>query len=229
MRSYEDSIQRLGVNRIDALIIHDIDPAHQFGGEPDVVAGLKDLEKSGMRALEELKSCGEIQAIGAGKNFAYMIPRFMDLVKLDFFMVANCYTLMEQSMMDELLRMEKENVSMLIAAPFASGILATGASKDAKFRYAPAEEAKMKKVKALSELCDKHGIPLKAAALQFGMNHPVVASVVAGVVKDQEVIENVKMLHVDIPVEFWKEMVSTGLIDSRCPIPKTSDQRYNLE
>jgi D-threo-aldose 1-dehydrogenase len=224
MRSYEDSIQRLGINRIDALIIHDVDTQQQFGGEPDVVAALKDLEKSGMRALEELKSCGEVKAIGAGKNFAYMIPRFMDIVKLDFFMVANCYTLLEQSMMDELDRMQKEGVSMIIAAPYASGILATGVVKDAKFRYAPAEADKIKRCLELEALCDKHGVPLKAAALQFGMNHPVTCSVVPGSVNLQEVTQNIETLQVDIPVAFWEEMVSSGLIDSRSVIPKVSGQ-----
>jgi D-threo-aldose 1-dehydrogenase len=84
MRSYEDSIQRLGINRIDALIIHDVDSQHQFGGEPNVVAALKDLEKSGMRALEELKSCGEVKAIGAGEKFCLYDPEIYGYSQIGF-------------------------------------------------------------------------------------------------------------------------------------------------
>jgi len=108
--------------------------------------------------------------------------------------------------------LKKNNVSIIIAAPFASGILATGANKNAKFRYKDADSEKLKKVKQLTEFCNKWNIPLKAEALQFCLRNYLVKSVIPGSIKPCEVEENVKMVSWEIPEEFWKKIEEKKLI-----------------
>jgi D-threo-aldose 1-dehydrogenase len=135
MRSFEDSLQRMGLPRIDLLLIHDLDPGYH-GSEARVTALLTELHNGGWRALEELKAGGLIRGVGAGINEAGMMPRLLDLLDLDFFLVAMPYTLLDTDVLDrEFPLCVARGVGFVIGAPFASGILATGAVQGARYRY----------------------------------------------------------------------------------------------
>ncbi|WP_421594581.1 aldo/keto reductase [Shinella sp. M27] len=219
MRSYEDSLQRLGVNRVDALYIHDLDSGY-FRTEEELNARLGDLEKGGYRALEELKRSGEIKAIGAGVNERGMIDRFLDRFDLDVFLVASRYTLLEHDIyFDEVARAAKRGASLVVGGVFSSGILATGAVEGAKYEYGAASSSIIERVRKLSRIADAHGISLPAAALQFPLAAPMVASVVFGAVKPAEIEANAAHFTAAIPVGFWSDLRSEGLVHPDIPLP----------
>lgn len=218
MRSYEDSLQRLGINQVDALYIHDLDTGY-FQTEESLNAKLKELEDGGFRALEELKSSGEIKAIGAGINERGMINRFLDRADLDVFLVASRYTLLEHEIFDEIKRAGRQGASIVVGGVFNSGILATGAIDGAKYEYGNASSVVVEKVKRLSGVARSFEVTLPAAALQFPLAAPEVASVVFGAVKPQEVEQNIAHFTSEIPTDFWLALKSEGLVHEEVPLP----------
>ncbi len=218
MRSYEDSLQRLGLNRVHALVIHDLDFIyHQT--EKNIAAKFKELE-FGWKALDELKRTGEILAIGAGISEEAMIMRFLERVPLDFFLVAMPYTLMDQDVLDrEFPECEKQGVGIIIGAPYASGILATGPVAEAKYCYAPATPETLEKVRRMQDVCAGHQVPLKAAALQFPLGHPLVASIIPGSFTPEQVRENRELMDIQIPGDFWTECKHEKLLRKDAPVP----------
>ena len=219
-RSYEDSLQRLGLNRADFLVIHDIDPRHQKG-EDGVRRSLEQLDAGGGYAeLASLRARGEIQAIGAGVNHTGMIPRFLERFDLDYVLVAMPYTLLDQEALEgELQLCEKRGVRVVIGAVFASGILATGSTGTARYRYQPAPEAVREKVSRIQALCDAHGVALNAAALQFPLAHPAVATVIPGANSPQQVEHNLAAFRSEIPQAFWAALRAEGLVHEDAPLP----------
>ena len=219
MRSYEQSLQRLGVACLDLVVIHDLD----FGfhrTEAGVAAYEAQLLGSGWRALEELKRARTIRAIGAGINQRVMLNRWMERVDLDFFLVALPYTLLDHEVLDdEFPRIQQRGIGVIIGAVFASGILATGPTSDAKYAYGPAPEAIIQRVERISEVCARHGVPLAAAALQFPLGHPSVASVIPGGFIPDHVTRNVELFRMDIPPRVWEELKHEGLIRPDAPVP----------
>ncbi|HVY43210.1 MAG TPA: aldo/keto reductase, partial [Hyphomicrobiaceae bacterium] len=180
MRAHEDSLQRLGMNRIDLLVIHDLDAAN-LGSDSRVRAHLSQLATSGIHALGELKSRGMIQGFGAGVNRLGTIPLFLDMVDVDFFLVALPYTLAEQPALDrEFPLCEERGVGIIIGAPLASGILATGPVPGAKLNYRDPTPEERLRIGQMHDLCESFDVPLAAAALQFPLLHPLVASVIPG-------------------------------------------------
>ena len=172
MRIYEDSLQRLGMNRIDILIIHDLDLSNH-GSEQRVSAYIDQLCTGGFRALAELKAAGRIGAIGAGVNGPGTIPRFVELFDLDFFLVACPYTLGEQQILDVEIPLCVENgIGLIIGAVFNSGLYATGPVPGANYNYHEPTEAQLDKARRIEAVCRRHGVPLAAAALQFPLHHP---------------------------------------------------------
>lgn len=219
MRAFEDCLQRLGMNRIDLLVIHDLDFWHHQV-EPKVAAYLGHLATSGWRALEELKSAGVIRGIGAGINELGMIPRFLDLVDLDFFLLALRYTLMEHDTLDaELPYCARRDVGIVIGGVFSSGITATGAVHGAKYNYADATPEVMEKVRRIEAVCGRHGVPLPAAALQFPLGHKRVTSVIPGGFKPEHVAANLGHMRHPIPADLWAELKHEGLIRADAPVP----------
>lgn len=220
LRSYEMSLARLGLNRVDALLIHDLDPRHQLN-EDGVRRGLEQLDKgSGYRALADLKSRGEIKAIGAGINHYGMIPRFLERFSIDFFLVAMPYTLLEQEALDgELQLCERHGVSVVIGAPFASGILARGPTPGALYRYTPAEPDILAKAQRIAAVCARHDVPLAAAALQFPFGHPSVVAVIPGPVATEEMRKNLGWMRREIPGALWSDLKREGLIRQDAPTP----------
>ena len=219
LKSYETSLARLGLNRLEALLIHDLDPRHQKS-EQGVLERLRQLDGGGYRALAELKARGEISAIGAGINLVGMIPRFLERYPIDFFLVAMPYTLLEQEGLDELEMCSERGVAVVIGAPYASGILARGPRPGALYRYAPAEGEIIAKAERIAAVCRRHDVPLAAAALQFPLGHPSVVSVIPGLVTVKEVRANKAFMRHDIPDALWAELKAERLIRADAPTPR---------
>ena len=220
MRSYEDSLLRLGLNRVDMLVIHDIDVS-QHGTAEKVDEHLRDLtEGGGWRALEELKAAGEIRAIGCGVNELGTIPQILDRGAVDFFLVAMPYTLADQAALDsEFPRCAERGVAVVIGAVFASGILATGPTPESRYAYGPAPEPVKRKVAGIEAVCRRHGVPLPAAALQFPLAHPLVAAIIPGAHKVEVLTQNLALARHVIPADLWAELKHEGLLRADAPTP----------
>ena len=222
MRAYEDCLQRLGMNRIDLLVIHDLDFWHH-AVEPKVQAYLGQLIGGGWRALEELRRGGRIRAIGAGINELGMMPRFLDLFDMDFFLLALRYTLMEHDALEaELPYCQRRDVGIIIGGVFSSGITATGAVPGAKYNYANATPEVLDKVRRIQAVCGRHGVPLQAAALQFPFGHPSVTSVIPGAFRPDQVTANLGHFRHAIPEAFWQELQHERLIRAEAPLPASA-------
>jgi D-threo-aldose 1-dehydrogenase len=213
------TFDRLGLPRIDLLVIHDLDiQYHQT--DQRIEALLTELHNGGARALAELKAAGRIGGFGAGINELGMIPRFLDLIELDFFLVALPYTLLDQQVLDsEFPRCAEKGVGFVIGAVFASGILATGAVQGARYAYAPATPEMLAKVARIAAVCARHGVPLAAAALQFRLGHPSVASVIPGGLSPEHVRHNVAAFRHPIPSALWMELTDEGLLRADASTP----------
>lgn len=219
-RSYEQSLMRMGLTSVDALLIHDLDARHQKS-EAGVERALGQLsEGGGYRELADMKARGEIAAIGAGINHRGMIPRFLERFDIDFFLVAMPHTLTDQEILDDELPLCLERgASVVIGAPFASGILATGAVQGAYYRYQPATTEIMTRVARMEEVCARHGVALAAAALQFPFGHPAVASVIPGPNSPAQFRQILQWMRVEVPGDLWAELKAEKLIDPKAPTP----------
>jgi D-threo-aldose 1-dehydrogenase len=220
MRSYEDSLTRMGVNRIDALLIHDLDHGYH-GTDEGVQARLDELDAGGgYRALTELKERGEIGAIGAGINVTGMIPRFLERFDLDFFLVAMPYTLLSQDALDaELPLVQSRGATIVIGAVYASGILAIGPVPGATYRYSPASPEILERTRHMQAICEQYNVPLGAAALQFPFGHPAVSSVIPGPNAPDQVKGNLAWMRTEIPADLWDELKEQGLLRPDAPTP----------
>ena len=220
MRSYEDSLTRMGLPNIDFLAIHDLDPRHQKSDD-GVLAALGQLDEGrGFAALQALKDQGEIKAIGAGINETGMIPRFVQRFEMDYFLIASPYNLLDQPALDEdLLLCLEHNVSVVLGAAFASGILATGAHESAQHRYKNADGAVLDKVRAIATICARHNVELAAAALQFPLHHPAIATVIAGANHPDQITANLAHFTADIPDDLWAELKQQGFLREDAPTP----------
>jgi D-threo-aldose 1-dehydrogenase len=220
-RSYEDSLQRLGLNSVDILTVHDLD--YKFHETEDRVARcLNELDKGGgFEWLLKLKKRGEIGAIGAGVNQVAMIKTFVDRFDgWDYFLVAMPYTLLDQPALDEAFDLCAERgISVVVGAVFASGILAKGTIGVPTYAYLPADAIVIGKTKQIEAICERYRIPLGAAALQFPLGHPYVKSVIPGGNSPEIVRTNLKWIKVSIPKDFWEELKSEGLLRKDAPTP----------
>ena len=220
LRSYEQSLMRMGLNKVDALVVHDLDFKHHKT-EAAVTARLAELDEGGGYAtLAELKRRGDIAAIGVGINHVGMIPRFLARFQVDFFLVAMPYSLVDQQALDEELPLcEEKGVSVVIGAPFASGILATGATAGARYGYQAPDDAITAKVQAIRAVCNRHAVPLGAAALQFPFGHPSVRMVIPGPNSPAQVRSNLAWMRAPIPADLWAELKQEGLLRADAPVP----------
>jgi D-threo-aldose 1-dehydrogenase len=217
MRSFEDSLQRLGMNRIDMLLIHDADQWSQGERYEEV---LKTVEAGALKALTRLKADGLIGAFGAGVNQAEACERLMEIGPFDCFLLAGRYTLLEQGALDSFLpRCLRENVSVILGAPFNSGILVAGATPDARYNYLPAPDEVKARVARIEEIAQAHEVPLAAAALQFVLGHAAVATVIPGAKSRAEAEQNARWMAVPIAPALWSDLKSAGLIRADAPTP----------
>lgn len=217
MRSYAQALQRLAIDTVDALVIHDLDA----GFHGDKQAGYeKQLLDSGVKALDELKQSGDIQAFGMGINNDDALETIATRVDLDFCLVAMPYTLLDQKSLNRgMANLEKRGVSVIIGAPFASGILVTGSSGPAHYAYGKAPPEIQARVRGIEAVCKAHNVALPAAALQFVLAHPIVVSVIPGAAKPAEVTANIASLAAPIPTGFWSDLKAQQLIDPDSPVP----------
>lgn len=219
MRSYAQALQRLALDTVDALVIHDLDA----GYHGDALDGhRKALESSGLRALAELKAAGDIKAFGMGVNTTEALETVAADVDLDFLLVAMPYTLLDQTSLDGgMRRCVERGVSVIIGAPFASGILVTGSGAGAKYAYGAAPAEVQARVRGIEAVCAAHGVALPVAALQFPLAHPAVVSVIPGATRPSEVAANAAALPAPIPDGFWSDLKAQGLLHPNAPTPAT--------
>jgi D-threo-aldose 1-dehydrogenase len=218
MRSFEDSLQRLGLEYIDILFIHDCD-VFTHGAEMQKVYYRQAMDGC-YRALEDLRTQGLVKAIGVGVNNWEVMFDFMKAGDFDTLLVAGRYTLLEQDSLDELLPLcERRGTALVIGGGFNGGILATGAVPGAKWNYAPAPEPIMEKVRKIEAVCARHKVPLPAAALQFLLAHPAVASHVPGTRNVVQMNQNIELVSHPIPPAFWQDLRHEKLIREDAPVP----------
>jgi D-threo-aldose 1-dehydrogenase len=215
MRSFEDSLRRLALARIDLLLVHDI--GRRTHGEQHARHWDQLTHGGGLRALERLRHEGTVKAIGLGVNEWQVAHASLQAFDLDCVMLAGRYTLLEQGalapFLDDCLR---HGVAVLAAGPFNSGVLAGSPS----FDYAPAADEVMQRVDAIEAVCAEFNVPLPAAALQFPLAHPAVVSCVAGAQSPDQLVQNVRWFETPIPAAFWQALQARGLIDARAPLPQ---------
>src|SRR3954451_15482171 len=213
MRSFEDSLQRLGLARIDILYVHDIGRYQHGDGHPGL---MRSLSESGYRALESLKGSGTVSAIGIGVNEREVLLEAMEWGGWDAFLLAGRYTLLEQAPLEDLLpKCERAGASIVVGGPLNSGILA---GRDTwNYKTAPAEM--VARVNAIEAVCNSHRVPLPAAALQFPLAHPAVAAIIPGPRNVEEFDANLKLISHPIPSALWAELRDKQLLHPEAPTP----------
>ena len=215
MRSFEDSLQRLAVSHIDILYIHDIDVFSHGSKEVQEKVFATAMTET-YRALDELRRNGDIKAVGLGVNEAQPIADAMQHGQWDAFLLAGRYTLLEQEPLHALFpAVEKHGASIVIGGPFNSGILVGRET----WNYARAPEAVMAKVKRIAAICDAHGVPLAAAAVQFPLAHPLVASIIPGPRSATELNQIFDWWKTPIPAALWRDLKNEGVLDAAAPVP----------
>lgn len=218
MRSIEDSLQRMGFNRIDIALLHDVESWTHGAEEAD--RRFHEAMDGGYRALDKLRSEGTIGAIGCGGNEWQAAERLARAGDFDCFLLAGRYTLLEQTSLESFLPYcEARNISVIIGGPYNTGILATGAVPNAYFNYAPASEEILAKVRSIEAICRDHQTPLAAAALQFPLHHPAVASVIPGSRSVDELNRNLANLSTEIPDGLWADFKAAGFLQENAPTP----------
>lgn len=207
VRSLEESLERLGLDRVDIVHIHDPDDH------------LEAAISTAFPALAELRSQGVISAVSAGLSNA--LAAMVRETDLDCVVLAGRYTLLDQGALQEFLPLCLErDVAVIAAGVFNSGVLANP-TPGAWFDYAPAGPEVLQKVEDLAAICARHDVPIKAAAIQFPLAHPAVACAIVGMRDAGEVDENLRLGATEIPDELWVEMQEQGLLDDRAPSPGT--------
>ncbi len=218
MRSVEQSRLRLGITRFEVAVIHDLDTL--YFDQPTWDAHFRTLAESGWRALEELRSSGQIGAVAAGINHLGLILRHLEIGPIDAFLIAMPYTLLHQEVLDEEFpACEARGVGFIIGAPFQSGILAKGPGVGAKYNYADAPADVEERVARIAAVCAAHAVPLASAALQFPLGHASVASVIPGASSPAQQARNVEAFRHPIPAELWAELKDEGLLREDAPVP----------
>ena len=219
MRSHEESLERLGVARVDILFCHDIGRL-THGADHDT--RVREFLDGGYRAMRELRESGAVRAIGIGVNECEVCVELLEHCEFDCIMLAGRYTLLEQTPLETMFPLcEKRGVSVVCAGPMNSGILAAGsrAASRSHYNYAPPPPDVIERVRRLEEVCEAFEVPLQAAALQFPLAHPAVATVVAGASSGRESRRIAEMFSHPIPREFWGALRERSLVDARAPLP----------
>ncbi len=211
LRAFEESLERHKLGHIDILYLHD----------PDV----EDLEDEAVATafptMLELREQGAVKAIGTGMNQWEMPYRFLEKFDLDIILLAGRYTLLDQVAYEKFLPLcEQRGAKIATGGPFNSGILAaSNFDQPLWFNYQPAPDEWIAKARALKAVCDRHGVDLRSAALQFPLAHPAVACVIPGAATPEQVEQNVALIRADIPAQLWDELRHESLIPRDAPTP----------
>ncbi|MEM7126718.1 MAG: aldo/keto reductase [Chloroflexota bacterium] len=208
-RSLEASLERLGLDRVDILLCHDIDVWTHGDKQP----GIFETAVNGiLPALTDLRKEGVIRAFGLGVNEAPVCSQIMDLFDVDCFLLAGRFTLLEQEPLDDLLpKCLKQNVSIIIGGPYNSGLLARADRDQATYDYKPVDDDRWARAQAIREVCDDHQVDIRAAALQYPLRHGTVASVIPGSANLQELEANLDLIQQPIPDGLWADLEAAGL------------------
>jgi D-threo-aldose 1-dehydrogenase len=218
MRSVEQSMLRLGTDRLDLLLIHDVDV---WTHGADAIEGrFREAMAGAYVALDRLRGEGVVAGIGIGVNEAEMCVRFAQAGSFDTMLLAGRYSLLEQPALEHFLPLaQQRGIGVMLGGVFNSGILATGAVKGAKYNYQDAPPEILAKVARIERVCTAHGVALPTAALHFALGHPAVASVVLGAETPQEVERNVAGLFSAVPAALWSDLKAERLLDPDAPVP----------
>lgn len=217
IRAFEDSLQRLALERMDICFIHDIDVFTRGDEQPEV---FKQAMDGCWKALEKLRDDGVVKAIGVGVNEWQVCQAALEARDFDCFLLAGRYTLLEQDAQDTFLPMcQERGTTVVVGGGFNSGILATGATEGAKYNYAPAPAEIINRVSKIEAVCADHNVPLPAAALQFVVAHPAIPSFIAGTRTVEHLQQNLDWFSHPIPTDFWAELKQKGLLREDAPVP----------
>jgi D-threo-aldose 1-dehydrogenase len=216
MRSFEDSLGRLGLDRVDILYVHDV-CALSHGSREASEARIRELmDTGGWRALDELRADGTVMAIGAGVNEWEPCARLLELADPDLFLLAGRYTLLEQAPLDTLFpECKRRGVGIVAGGPYNSGILAGGTT----WNYAAAPADVVARARAIDAECRASGVALPAAALQFILAHPLVVSVIPGGQTEAETKQNAALVNAPIPKALWQRLKDKQLLHPNAPTP----------
>lgn len=211
--SIEESLARSGLDRLDMVIVHDIDTAmHE-----DFECRFSEVIAETLPVLEDYRAKGVIRAIGISSRQPSVCIRAVEQSRIDCIMMAGAYTLLQHEPLDSLFPLCLErSVAILMASPYNTGILATG-SRDAPFEYRPASTDILNRVAGINAICARYGLPIATAALQFPLYHPAVVSVVVGQRSVAELQSNLAALDTPIPDAFWADMKDGGFLPTSAP------------
>jgi D-threo-aldose 1-dehydrogenase len=206
-RSLDASLERLGLDRVDIVYLHDPDEH----GEQAL--------REAYPALERLRTEGVVDAIGVGMNQSALPTRFVRETDIDVVLLAGRYSLLDQRGLDDLLpEAARRNTSVVVGGIFNSGLLAAPGSA-ATYDYATAPAPLVKKALRLAEICERHAVPLRTAAVRFPFGHPAVTGVLIGLRDKRQVDDVVGEFHRPIPGAMWDDLRSAGLLDEHVPVP----------
>ena len=208
-RSVEASLGRLGLDRIDILLCHDIDTWTHGDAQPGIFEAAL---RGALPALRELREQGVVRAIGLGVNEWQVCDRVMDMMDVDCFLLAGRFTLLEQDPLDTFLpKCVERKVSIIIGGPYNSGVLATDDRRQATYDYKPAPDHLWEKAQAIRRMCESHGVDPRAAALQYPLRHAAVAAVIPGVRAMEELETNLDLFARHVPRALWRDLAQAGL------------------
>jgi D-threo-aldose 1-dehydrogenase len=219
MRSFEISLERLGLDYVDTLMVHDL-CIFSHGSKEESDRRIEEFMRSGYYALLSLRDQGVIKAFGGGVNEWEVCQTLAERGDFDLFLLAGRYTLLEQEALTSFLPLcQKRGIGIVLGGPYNSGILATGAKAGAYFNYSAASEEVLQRVAKIEAVCARYSVPMIAAALQFPLAHPSVVSVIPGGQGVSEVKNNRAILDVVIPTSLWADLKAEGLMRDDAPTP----------
>lgn len=212
-RCVEDCLQRLGVGRLDIVYIHDL--AEDALG-PEWTEHFSTAMAGAARALGQLRDEGVIRGWGLGVNRIEPCMRALQESDPDVFLLATQYHLLDQSGGEELFpACQERGVRVVVGSPFGSGLLAGGAH----YHYTEAGSQEIHRRDRIAAVCERHGVDIKAAALQFSAAHPAVAAIIPGARRPERIPQNVELMNTAIPADLWQELKSEGLLPDHAHTP----------
>lgn len=212
LRCLEESLERLQMDRVDILLVHDPDSLKEE-------EGYRQALDEAFPTLIELREQGVIAALGAGMNQWQMEWEFAKHSDPNIFLLAGRYTLLEQTSLEFLDYCQKHQISVVLGGVYNSGILVTGPAPDAKYNYRNAPEEILEKARRLKEITDRHGVPLRVAAQHFAKAHPAITGLIIGSVKPGEADDNRAIWDAEIPAQLWADIRAEGLVEAGAPLP----------
>lgn len=212
LRSLEESLQRLQMDRVDILLVHDPDTNREKEDFPQAL-------NEAFPTLIELREQGVISALGAGMNQWQMEWEFAKHSDPNIFLLAGRYTLLEQTSLDFLDYCRQHQISVVLGGVYNSGILVTGPKSDAKYNYANAPEPILEKTRRIKAITDRYGVPLHVAAQHFARAHPAITSLIIGSVQPGEADDNRTVWDAEIPAQLWADIRAEGLVEPGAPLP----------